>query len=83
MAHKWCAIKNGGTTVAYEWAEDASITPPDGCTVEYFDTPQTDLIAEVAAGMVSSKLTALKNIDASAETGTMKTVVEFLQELYG
>ena len=59
---------------------------PDGCEPIFHkgivsgDTFKNGVITkEVIAPVVNKKLEALKALDASSETGALKTVIEFLQ----
>jgi len=80
MPLKWKVLKDGSGNALEAGFID--LVAGAGQTVEEFDEPQAALIAEIKARVTDSpKLIALSALDASAEAGTLKTMLEYLQSI--
>ncbi len=80
---KWCFRKDSlGNAIE---AGFTTMKAGAGETIEQYDDVDQTIIAEIKVNTAPSKdkLTAMLALDASAESGALKAVIEFLQEKHG
>jgi hypothetical protein len=83
MSRKWYAIKDGANYIgAGSWKSDPTAQFP-GKTVEEYDTPQQSILDSICTDNKDPLQVAFDAIDPNDSTGDLKTVIQYLQKVYG